>query len=150
MWLNVGCVLHLQVADSIPAQVSDSQSVFCVCAVPPPLPILSSFAPFFIPPPSSPLRAISPFSGNVGMDTATPPPFFFPHLSPAPSLISIACTALIFRATKKPGPPLLFHFHPNLQSGFVPPSVPKPDSDHCLETARRDFLIWQDVMSPEL
>lgn len=48
MWLNCGCVLRLQVADSIPAQVSGSQSVSCVCVCvlrPNPPPPAPSFFP---------------------------------------------------------------------------------------------------------
>lgn len=58
VWLNAGCVLHLQVADSIPAQVSGSQSVFCMCAVvvphPPPL-LCSLICPSFFPLSEQPL-----------------------------------------------------------------------------------------------
>lgn len=63
MWLNFGYVLRLQVADSIPAQVSGSQSVSCVFAVIHPtlfLPLLEHLA-------------LPRNWKTVGMDSAAPP-----------------------------------------------------------------------------
>lgn len=102
MWLNVGCVLHLQVADSIPAQVSGSQSVLCVCVC---CGYSSSSHPFLSLLPYSFL--LFPLSEQPLLSSlwkrrhgySNPPPFS------SPLFILIACSALIFRVIKKPGLP---------------------------------------------
>lgn len=99
VWLNAGCVLHLQVADSIPAQVSGSQCVFCMCAgvIPHPLSLCSRIRSSFFP---SEQPLLSLLSGNVRMDTATlpcPASLFHPPPFHPPLFIVIACSAIIFR-----------------------------------------------------
>lgn len=82
VWLNIGCALRLQVADSIPAQVSGFQCLLYVCSG-------RSHYPQSI--------IFLPFSGNIGMDTAT---LLFPLFSPPfplPLFILIACLALMSR-----------------------------------------------------
>lgn len=71
------------------------------------------------------------------MDTAT-------HLSPL--FILIACSALMSRVIKKLDLPFS-QFHLYFRPCCLPPSLPKLDSDHCLETARSDLLIWQHLIS---
>lgn len=67
VWLNVECVLHLQVADSIPAQVSGLAVVVVHVHV---LRLFPSL--------------LSRFCGNIGMDTTNLPlsTLSFPHLPP--------------------------------------------------------------------
>lgn len=99
VWLNVGCVLHLQVADSIPAQVSGSQSVFCVCVCVLWLsPILPSFDPLFVPPSSS-LRATSSFPSLETLAWIRLP---CPALPPCSSLLLLLLLPLSFRLPVQP------------------------------------------------
>lgn len=125
VWLNAGCVLHLQVADSIPAQVSGSQSVFCMCAVvvphPPPL-LCSLICPLFL----SPLRATSsiPFletSAWIGQPSPPLPPcssllFPFSFWLPVQPYFLGSLKSLITCSR--------FHFHLYLRPCFLPPSLP--------------------------
>lgn len=137
MWLNFGCVLRLQVADSIPAQVSGSQSVpyvcLCVCVC-----VCWDSSTLFLP--LSEQLALPRNWKNVSMDSSPTLPRILLLF------ISFACLALNIKSSS-----LLYLFSPPLIAAcFLPPSLLKPASDDCLERARRNLPIWQDVMLPDL
>lgn len=131
-WLNFGYVLRLQVADSIPAQVSGSQSVSCVFAVLHPT-LLSQTSSLFL------------VTGKLSAWNQQPRPFpvFFPFFP-----ISVACLDpfLFIKVNQLPSLPFS---PPPLFCSLLFTSLFTQTSDDCLETARRNLLIWQDVMLPE-
>ena len=145
MWLNAGCVLHLQVADSIPAQVSGSQSVFCMCAVvvphPPPL-LCSLICSSFFPPQSNLFYS---FSGNVSMDRAThpsPAPLFLP---PPPLFVLIACSALFLRVIKKPCHLFSLSF-PSLLTALLFASLSTVNQTVTIAWKQHDVTSWSGRM----
>lgn len=142
-WLNVGCVLHLQVADSLPAQVSGSQSVF-VCVQW--FLIFTSFAPTFALP-SPPLRATSSFFwerrhgySDLPLSPIVSPP---PSFSSAPPHFDCLFIPKFLGTLKTPAPPPPFS---SVLMVLLLAFLPKPDSAHCLETARSNFLTGCNII----
>lgn len=150
-WLNVGCVLHLQVADSLPAQVSGSQSVF-VCVQW--FLIFTSFAPTFALP-SPPLRATSSFFwerrhgySDLPLSPIVSPP---PSFSSAPPHFDCLFIPKFLGTLKTPAPPP--HSHLYLWSCFLPfylnQTVPIAWKQHGVtswQDAISSGLIWTDMI----
>lgn len=145
-WLNVGCVLHLQVADSLPAQVSGSQSVFCLRAV---IPHLHFLCPAF-----SPLRATSSFFwerrhgySDLPLSPIVSPP---PSFSSAPPHFDCLFIPKFLGTLKTPAPPLHSHLY---LSCFLPfylnQTVPIAWKQHGVtswQDAISSGLIWTDMI----